>query len=70
MKDHLTTFLHLAEKEIRVAAERRMMDLFVKQLADNERRERAALKIQALYRGWKIRGPAEKGKKGKGKKKR
>ncbi|GHP06970.1 hypothetical protein PPROV_000571400 [Pycnococcus provasolii] len=59
----------VANKELREAEERRMKVLERLNMESGERRNRAALKIQSLYRGWKARGGGKgKKKKGKGKK--
>jgi len=60
----------LADREVRLAEERRQAELKLQQQADDEVRSRAAIRIQSLYRGWKTRfpeGSGKKGKKGKGK---
>mmetsp|Transcript_57255 Transcript_57255/g.181112 ORF Transcript_57255/g.181112 Transcript_57255/m.181112 type:complete len:422 (+) Transcript_57255:88-1353(+) len=60
----------LAEKEVRSAEMRLKKDQEAAREADEERKVRSVLKIQALYRGWKVReaeGLNKKGKKGKGK---
>eukprot|EP00899_Mesostigma_viride_P011638 jgi/Mesvir1/20475/Mv12363-RA.1 len=56
-----------AEKEIQEAALRRQAELAVLQRAEDERRRRAAIKIQLAFRSWKDRGkPGKKKKKKKG----
>ena len=59
------------ERDLRLAEERRMVELAFAAEAEEERRNRAAKKIQFLYRGWKANGGGGGGgKKGKGKKKK
>ncbi|KAK3288269.1 hypothetical protein CYMTET_4249 [Cymbomonas tetramitiformis] len=64
----------LADREVRLAEERRRQEQENQQQIDKEKQTRAATKIQALYRGWKVRStmnPKKGGKKGKkGKKKK
>ena len=63
----------MAQKEVRDAEEKRAKLMERLNMEQGERRNRAASKIQALYRGWKARGgKGKKGKKkkGKGKKKK
>ena len=60
------------EKELRLAEERRLAELAFAKVAEDEMRNRAAKKIQFLYRAFKARGGGggKGGKKGKGKKKK
>mmetsp|Transcript_38464 Transcript_38464/g.46412 ORF Transcript_38464/g.46412 Transcript_38464/m.46412 type:complete len:391 (+) Transcript_38464:127-1299(+) len=64
----------LADREVRLAEERRRQEQENQQMMDMEKQTRAATKIQALYRGWKTRiavgGGAKAGKGKKGKKKK
>lgn len=68
----------LADRELRLAEERRKMEAESNQVLENERRAQAATKIQALFRGFMVRremsggGKGKKGGKGaaKGKKKK